>query len=768
MKKVVSVLLICFLLCSVLPVYASNAESISISYTLNGESITRLMPGSIDILMTGQQAEKHKMIAALLKKDESRLLKVRVDENKIEDFEITYEESLTAVLKIFVYYDEGSFYCVDILSDNGGSELDGSKVINDLLLYSGKNTHPRIMMTESDFQNIRSSTDALYVSGISNVTASADLIIGMSPLEYSKPDGIRLLGVSRSVLARVRTLSMAYRLTEQSKYAQRAWQELQSAASFPDWNPYHFLDVGEMCEAFAVGYDWLYDWLSAAQKKTIRDAIVEKGLNPAMDDYLDRQRTRTYNWYQDTPGDNWKCVCNGGIASAVLAICDEDDVDKSLCGDILHYAFKSIYEFVRSAYNTDGSYEEGMTYWAYASDYLAYFDSALKSAVGKDYGLTDYKPIKKSANYVRSMCSNTKLSFNYGDAEETYIHESVFLWFAKNFKTYDVADIRAGYLRNNLSQVSDRDLMWYVPGCVTEAPRELLESGEVGASNASFRSSWDANGLYAAIHFGKNNAYHGQADTGSFVLDYHGKRFFSDLGQDNYNVPQYEYSYRYRAEGHNTLVFEPNMITLPSGSSRYNTWVVDSYRDQKKDSNCTIKRFKSGNGSFAIADMNDAYFGRTVERGMKMLPKRNGVILRDWVVMDSSETGYWFAHTKANITLSDDSRSAVLDIGGDKIWVGILTGGLTFDIMDAVQLNSSLIPVDNEHTENDGAYTGQRNNSAYKKLAIRLSGSTDITVAFVPLANLIPTDENTTAESGIEELMRELVKAATTPLNEWQ
>ena len=71
--------------------------------------------------------------------------------------------------------------------------------------------------------------------------------------------GPRLLTVSRTVLERVTTLALLYRLDGDPRWVARAREELLAAAGFSDWNPSHFLDVAEMCHAFAIGYDWLYD-----------------------------------------------------------------------------------------------------------------------------------------------------------------------------------------------------------------------------------------------------------------------------------------------------------------------------------------------------------------------------------------------------------------------------------------------------------------------------------------------------------------------------
>ena len=44
-------------------------------------------------------------------------------------------------------------------------------------------------------------------------------------------------------------------LTGDRAFSSRAEQEMLAAAAFTDWNPSHFLDVGEMTTALALGYD---------------------------------------------------------------------------------------------------------------------------------------------------------------------------------------------------------------------------------------------------------------------------------------------------------------------------------------------------------------------------------------------------------------------------------------------------------------------------------------------------------------------------------
>lgn len=715
----------------------------SICYYSNGIEINRIQSGTIKTRIKGVKNENLKIITVLCDNETGDICDIKVGSDETY---VSVPASNTYNYKIDTYIlktgEEDLLQRTDTLNENsGGRYLNGALVISDVKRKHPNNEHPRLIFTEEKLNKILSDyTGETYGNIDSAITYRANKYLNASPVQYRLEGAYNvLLNTSREILDRVMALSEKYLLTGNNVYAEGAYLELENAAGFPDWSPKHFLDTAEMLTAFAFGYDWLYDYLTPQRRETLRNAMVNKGLRAGYEDYLDSPRTRTYKWYQDMPGDNWKFVCNAGLALAALAICDE--TEESLCADIITYGFYDAYKAVRNMFDeNDGSYSEGLTYWTYASNYLAYYSSALQSAAGTDYGLTEYEGLRKSCDFVKNLSSNVYRSFNFGDAEEGIACSQVLLWYGKRFKRYDVSASRANY-----AALHPMDLLWYSKD-ECEGDTDLkCDYGEIGGSNAAFRSSWDQNGLYASIHFGENDAYHSQADTGTFVLEYGGKRFFSDLGQDNYNAYKYEYTYRYRAEGHNTLVINPNMND--PGSSLYLDATVKKYRDQAGNSRCYITGFASGsNGSYACADISDAYFGKKVVRGMRMTYDKKAVILRDEIRINDTDYGYWFAHTKANITLSQDKKSAVLEIGGTRLWVGILTDGSLFDIMDPIQLNTNIIPVDENHLPSDSSYRGQKPNDGVKKLAILFSGSTDISIAFVPLSgnrtrpDVIPTD----------------------------
>ena len=593
-----------------------------------------------------------------------------------------------------------------------GQFMDGEQVLSDMIAKNGEKAHPRIIMTAERFDKLKGSIGEDSVTGtlMEKLRAEADRLLKSPVSEYNVADGIRLLETSKRIQRRVAALAMAYNIFGEEEYATRCYAELEAACGFKDWNPSHFLDTAEMSTAFALGYDWLYHWMSEDQRALLRENMIEKGLKQGMEDYEDKPRERTYKWYQDYPGDNWKLVCNGGMSLSALAIGDEADA-KEIAADVLTYAYKEAYSFVRRAYSEkDGTYTEGLGYWDYATYYLGLFSSALKSTTGQDYGLADYEGLRKSVDFVRYMSSNTPKSFSFGDdGDSRDTGWAVLLWLAENYKSYDIAIPRLKKIEGD--SFNYLDYLWIDEekplGSVVDISTDW---GEVGASNASFRNTWDESGIVAALHAGLNNyKYHGHYDLGTFYIEYNGARFFTDLGNEDYELSNRKYSYRIKAEGHNTLVINPS-----------------EELDQKEGAECLITDYAEGNEAYAVTDLTAAYEdsgAKSVQRGLKMIKDKECVIIQDEISLNAPGEIYWFAHTKGQIAVAADERSAVVTVGSDRLWVGLLSSVGSFSVMDA-----ELLPTSPD-------VPGQTDNSEYRKLAIHLTDirDTTISVACIPL-----------------------------------
>ena len=139
-----------------------------------------------------------------------------------------------------------------------------------------------------------------------------------------------------------------------------------AVSAFPDWNPSHFLDVAEMTMGVAIGYDWLYGQMTPRERKTVAQAIIDKGLKPALDE-ADAWFYRSEN--------NWNSVCNAGMVYGALAVWEEDP---EFCRSMLEKS-KESNKLVYKAYD-GGGYAEGYNYWGYGTSFQIMLEEALESA----------------------------------------------------------------------------------------------------------------------------------------------------------------------------------------------------------------------------------------------------------------------------------------------------------------------------------------------------------------------------------------------------
>lgn len=679
-------------------------------------------------------------------------------------------------------------------------DVDGSEIVELIKQKNPNHGHPRMMMTDERFKAIRENLasenpDPVYLKVFENLKAQADIFLNQGVSGYEIRDGIRLLYVSQEVRQKVMVLSIAYQLTLDDRYAERAWNEMSSSAGFVDWHPYHFLDTGEMTAALAWGYDWLYNWMTEAQRKIIREAIVEKGFKPLIDDYDDNPRERTWNWRGGNPVNNWRFIAGGGVAIGALAVADElSGDDLKMCERILSQSLLDIRPAL-SLFAPAGAYPEGLGYWGYAMQYFTQHIGSLISSTGKDFGYTDVPGINKTTDFVYALNGSTSV-FNYGDAAyaESMIRSQV-MFFADRFGNYSAAAPRISkilkgegdmedilYYRPEFNDGKHRSVRaWYdsvgrLVACRTSEQDSELSADGIDISNAVYsklyilspgeeitpltkavnvplagkvensqtamdaylensevfaaRSGWTKNDTYVAMQCGDNFADHGHYDMGVFVVDAMGENFFSELGSDSYNLPKYESdAYRCRAEGHNTIVINPDETP---GQIYRCTSLIDKHESKPQ-------------GAYAISDITAAYadYAESMKRGIKLDNYRRTVTIQDEVHLKEESDFWWFAHTKADIRLSDDKRTAFLTINGKTMLAELVNGeGLEFSVMEPKPLPSS------------PQVDGQNPNTGFRKLAIHAENQKDL--EFAVILNNYDTDYNA------DNYSREYV-----PLKDW-
>jgi len=600
------------------------------------------------------------------------------------------------------------------------------------LLNTMAQEHPRLFATAERFAKLRaaylSATASQAKTWATNAINSANTILTQVPVAYSQDVRGTILSQARTVVDRMYKLGLAWQMTGDAQYAERAWTELSTVAdntAFPDWHPAHFLDTAEMTHACAIGYDWFYNYWDTTRRTTIRTAIINKGLTAGLSQY-----TSNVGWSQST-GNNWNQVCNGGMSMGALAVGTESE---TLTENIMNRALNSTRPCWKHFTTDNGAWYEGPGYWGYTTEYGIRMLAAYECVLGSDFGIGATTDVSEAGFAPILSLGTSNVIFNYADASAGGGPRGpVFQWMARRYGQ-PVFD-----WWNNQGSGGALDALWWNDSTSTlagtaQSPDMAFHGDATTAFDpqemVTMRGKWnDSRATFVGCKGGEMGADHGNLDAGTFVLDALGKRWFHDLGGDDYALPNYfnftssstaidrwDY-YRTRSEGQNTLTISPsaNADMLLGAVAP-----LIAYQTEP-----------GGTSSFAVHDLTTVYSGMTkVWRGTRLMGARDEVLVQDEIQSATGKTVWWFAHythPTTTVTIDPDGTSALMTQGAERLWVKIVSGGGTFQIMDAVPLPTSPNPTT----------TPQQNaNTGYKKLAINLTNVTNTTLAvwFVPLS----------------------------------
>lgn len=604
-----------------------------------------------------------------------------------------------------------------------------SDVIARLKVKNPNNQHPRLLIPQGmSVKDLRTRIKyEPYKTWSETIIAGADSYIAdkeENPFEYVIPDGIRLYNVSERAMNYIGDIAFTYLMTGDIRYADEAIDIMMTVCAFPDWNPKHFLDVGKMASAVALGYDWCYDRLTPIQKETIKKTLVDYALKPVMEDYNELPRTRTYYWSSSTSlayPNNWIAVCASGTTMAALAIGDEDLGDFTEAGNVVTEGMDRLKDLL-DTYLPDGGFLDGTSYWRFAMEYIGFYVGSMRSALGTDYNISNAPGLNITFEWIEKLTGPTG-PFNFDTSGDEYVDSPEFILFGEITDNPAYIDFRVNQQINNKGIAPHyKDILWYDNTVDHENLKLPLDFHSRGATNVYVtRSGYDKDDAWAAMYAGyRKKAVSAMQDfDGTFVFDMLGTRWALDYGgekQTYYNTG-YAFTDYYicRAEGHNTII-------LTEGDEHDH----DPYA-------CGILERSESNerSSYAVYDLTDQLDDKGASlwrRGMMMDRITQKITVQDQLeIEDGDSMFYWFMHTKAEINLADDGKSAILTIGKKQIQARLITDNesLVFTVMAAEPLPGSPNPEVQHSTE------GTRKLAVYSPSV----SSVNMAVEFVPLYN---------------------------------
>ncbi|KAJ4500565.1 hypothetical protein C8R41DRAFT_787117 [Lentinula lateritia] len=582
------------------------------------------------------------------------------------------------------------------------------------------------------------------------------------PVVYFFDGGNGILDIARQFKQRAKAFSYAYRMTNDTKWADRLWVEIQNVAgnyttSFgPDydrWDSNHFLDTAEFSAGYGIAYDWLYDVWTDDQKAAIRFTLIEYGLSFGLQAY--NNASSYIGWWKTNTTGNWNCVCNGGLTLGSLAILGDDDTGSA--SQLLALTVPNALENCAAGPTSDGTWSETQDYWYFGTTGYAEMTSALITATGSDYGMLNdaYTLTGYSHMYGQGL---TQL-FAVGDTGPNKFSSTAngLFFFASEFNEPTIAL----YQRDQSDAADPWSMFWYdasVQGAFWDGlPLDRNFDNEIDQW-VSMRSTWtDINGTYIGMKAGMNQGRqtHNDLDCGDFVLDAMGHRWAGELGDGNYNALDYFsndtqssarwYYYRKMTEGQNTiLVNKSNQNVL----ARPTILGYDTTNDTQGSS--TVYEVASGSTAYWYADITSAYFTDTssAKRGVRFINNRTQMLVQDEITTTSPFQ--WRMHTNATVSVSSDGTKATLTIDGDEMIVSILSpsSGATFTTSAAVRFDTDPIPPEADQPNPGVTVLIIEMDAGTANLQVLFSpqwndGTSSVTPPSVDLANWSLTSHNT-------------------------
>ena len=550
--------------------------------------------------------------------------------------------------------------------------LSVAPVFGQALDYDKLAPHPRLLLKNGDVtamkEYVAKSPNAKAVHNF--IIAEADKMLGATPVKRELT-GIRLLSISRNALKRIFYLSYAYVTTEDKNYAARAEQEMLALCEFSDWNPSHFLDVGEATLAMAIGYDWLYRYLSVHSRSIIGTAIIEKGLMAS--------ENSSHAWFFKSDN-NWNQVCNAGMIFGALATMERSP---EYCKGLIAKCLESN-PLAQKCYDPDGAYPEGYGYWEYGTTFEVMLVAALQSALDTDAGITSQKSFMRTADFMTYMVAPSNLAYNYFDSGSSCYPLPAKYWFARENKDASIVAIDERLVaagRIHADRLLPLQILFGSGVNLKEAklPSEKSWSAKGEVPLYIYRSGWDdANDTYFAIKGGMAATNHGHMDAGSFVYEYDGVRWAVDLGMHDYNRLE-QAGLKLWDRGQNSDRWKVFRI----GAESHNTLVFNGQRHVVDGKAEITEIFDTQRSKGAEVDMTPVFAtnAREVVRRAE-LDKNDHLIIRDHIAVgDAPVKVDWKIATRAKaelvspqvIMLTQDGKTMYLKLNGRlsataKIW----------------------------------------------------------------------------------------------------
>ncbi len=376
---------------------------------------------------------------------------------------------------------------------------------------------------------------------------------------HANPDYVLV----QAVCERVMELGLVALLQEDRRCAEAALVQMRALfdeAIWPDWRDQaHYsvaadLRTGQLSQALALAYDWLYPLLSAAERVEVVAGIDRCGIQPYLKGVAEDA------WWLHKKN-NWQACVVGGLGIAGMAL----GADHAQSQELIDLSLERMRDYL-SIYGPQGEFNENVAYAGATRLPLTYFSVHRYWAQGGENALAA-APFPETGRWYMHFAAPPGRMAEFGDspigagpmtshyaALAAATGDGLFQWF---YQTY----------RGREDAVSlPLELLWYDERVEPVAAEGRLPRGAAFPAHSgciSSRANWQVESTPSLVFSkaGHGAEGHGNHDAGQVCIDGYGQRLIVDLGSppmypaDFFSKDRYEY-YNASVLGHNVLSFD--------------------------------------------------------------------------------------------------------------------------------------------------------------------------------------------------------------------
>jgi hypothetical protein len=447
----------------------------------------------------------------------------------------------------------------------------------------------------------------------------------------------------------IQYLSFVAAVTGDTLYANKAKEILLAAGSWINWEEFLLHPLALYAQTanahitinIALGYDFLYNFLTPFERMSIQNALITHGIEQI---YL----ALTVGIQADPPyASNKQIVPAIAMGLAILSL----DVG-TMYDSYLDRALEIINSFLQDPYESydqqRGCTRENIFYGGYTLLHLTAFSEALKRGGYDDFYAEIINHMKwrisclipGGLKYIPFGDSSVEMDLDYAYKLASEYQDPVYQWYIYENRNYTFdygLGIGGDYFFFAGFLWMDKDLGIFPPDSAGYPLAELYRT----TGWAILRTGWGEDDILFGITSRDNGPYHSQPDNNSIVLGYRGEWY---IGENN------DLYYTRTTEDHNTLLIDSTLGQVYNQNAfnvgRIETLIVDH------------------NFAFVVAKAESSYKEanvyplETFRREALLLFPYKLLILQDFVKTNGSPHRlFWHFHTYGDLQIDSSSFS---------------------------------------------------------------------------------------------------------------